>query len=379
MELSDLDYPFEQDLIASLPLEDRAGARLLTLERSSGAVCHRSVRALPELLNRPCLFVVNDTRVLRARLYGKKSKTGGKVELLLVEPVGAIDGSCWLAMGKSKSGFAPGTKLEFVGDSRRRARQGGANASTRERGGPEVVNATVIETREDGLFVVRFGEEDVLSVLERVGSLPLPPYLGREEQGADEERYQTVFATQLGAVAAPTAGLHFTEMLMKQLTDAGHQFTSVTLHVGPGTFLPVRSTRLEDHPMHCERYVLSEGTVQAVRTAKAEGRPVVAVGTTVVRTLEAVAAETPDGCLRPKEGETDLMIYPPYAFRVVDALLTNFHLPKSTLLALVMAFAGEQHIRVAYQRAVEERYRFFSYGDAMLLHEGLVSQNGILP
>ena len=341
MDVRELDYELPEALIAQRPPEARDAARLLVLDRDGGTVQHRQVRDLPVLLA-PSLFVVNDTRVIPARLLGRKV-TGGRVELLLVErrsPVGANER--WLAMSRSNKPLREGAEVALG----------------------EGLAATV-GARVDGQLEVELRADagTVTEALERVGRVPLPPYIRREVEPADRERYQTVFARHAGAVAAPTAGLHFSRPLVAALEEAGHRFCEVTLHVGPGTFRPVEAARLEDHPMHAERYAVSEAAAAAIAAARAEGRPVVAVGTTVVRTLEAAfdGERVPAG-----DGETDLFIRPPHAFRVVDALMTNFHLPRSTLLALVMAFAGVEATRRAYAEAVAARYRFFSYGDAML-------------
>jgi S-adenosylmethionine:tRNA ribosyltransferase-isomerase len=298
------------------------------------------------------LFVFNDTRVIPARLLGNKP-SGGKFELLLIERLkpeaGDASGSeSWCAMGRPLKSLKAGMQLR-VGS----------------------LEIEIGERLSDTLVHVRLAApEGVAEALERVGRLPLPPYIARSEAdgGAstlDRERYQTTFARAPGAVAAPTAGLHFGPDLLAALEAHGHELAFVTLHVGPGTFAPLSVDDLAQHPMHEEHYVLPVPTCEAIRRAKAEGRPVIAVGTTVVRTLEASASE--DGTLTPGPGATRLCIYPPYRFRVVDGMVTNFHLPRSTLLALVMAFAGVSPVRAAYRAAVAEKYRFFSYGDAMLI------------
>lgn len=353
METDELDYDLPESLIAQRPAEDRDAARLLLVRRGDGAPVHHHVRDLPSLL-RPALFVVNDTRVIPARLFGRK-ESGGKVELLLVQRHG-LPGTeeTWMAMGRASKPIRAGAHIQVDGGLR----------------------VLVEEKLEGGRLRLRLtSDRPVAEVLEAVGHVPLPPYVRRDDEDSDRERYQTVFAREDGAVAAPTAGLHFTERLLTALEAAGHQRVAVTLHVGPGTFRPVSAARLEDHDMHEERYVVPQATVEAIAAAKRDGRPVVAVGTTVVRTLESAAR--PDGSVAAGPGETALLIQPPYAFRVVDALMTNFHLPRSTLLALVMAFGGVEPLRAAYAEAVAARYRFFSYGDAMLIagedaltHEG---------
>jgi S-adenosylmethionine:tRNA ribosyltransferase-isomerase len=350
MDPTQLDYALPEELIAQTPLPERAGARLLCVTRERELLEHRQVSELPELLA-PSLIVLNDTKVIPARVFLHKP-SGGKVEFLLVqrlsEPPSALQPSeaeHWLALGRTHKGVKVSMQLaspegELV------ARVLGL------RGGGEV----------ELLLEARGG---VLAALERIGQVPLPPYIRRAPEVSDLARYQTVFAAHAGAVAAPTAGLHLSEALLAELRARGHELAFVTLHVGPGTFAPLRAATLAEHRMHAERYVIPEATAAAIARAKREGRPVLAVGTTVVRTLEAAADA--QGQLEPSAGSTAIFIYPPYRFRVVDALLTNFHLPRSTLLALVMAFAGETTTRRAYQAAIAERYRFFSYGDAMLI------------
>ncbi len=342
MRATSLEYELPPELVAQQPLAERDAARLLVLSRGVHAAEHRAIRDLPSLLPKS-LFVFNDTRVIPARLRGVRA-SGGKVELLLVERLGpAGTEERWLCMGKPQRALRDGVVLHF---------------------GP--LTAT-IQGRRDGttLEITLAAAQGVSAALAQTGELPLPPYIARPVAAADRDRYQTVFAREPGAVAAPTAGLHFGTSLLAALEAAGHARAFVTLHVGPGTFLPLKADDLAGHRMHAERYHVPTETVEAVRAAKRAGRPVVAVGTTVVRTLESAAGA--DGSLCAGPGSTTLCIYPPYTFRVVDALLTNFHLPRSTLLALVMAFAGEEPVRAAYAEAVRARYRFFSYGDAMLV------------
>jgi S-adenosylmethionine:tRNA ribosyltransferase-isomerase len=342
MDASELDYELPEELIAQAPLPERDGARLLCLTRGTIGVAHRTVRALPELCQ-PALWVLNDSMVIPARLFLFKP-TGGKVECLLVERVSsAAAAETWLALGQTHKGLRPDMELRS------------------ERG---ALRARVVELRGAGELLISLeADGGVDAALQAEGRLPLPPYIRRAPDAADAARYQTVFAAHAGAVAAPTAGLHLSERVLEALRAAGHELAYVTLHVGPGTFAPLRAANLDQHHMHAERYQVPETTAAAIARAKLQGRPVVAVGTTVVRTLEASAAA--GGGVRAGAGSTDIFIYPPYQFRVVDALLTNFHLPRSTLLALVMAFAGIEPARAAYRAAVAERYRFFSYGDAM--------------
>jgi len=342
--LEELDYALPDAQIAPEPLSQRDGARLLVTHRGESVVTHRRVKDLPGLLP-PALFVLNDTRVIRARLRGHKP-TGGRAELLLLEhESGEGPTERWRALGKANKRLDAGARITI------------ANG---------VVDALVIERRDGGELLVELETEaGVAMALEQCGEVPLPPYIRRAPGDIDLDRYQTVFARHDGAVAAPTAGLHLSESLLGDLEAAGHRVAYVTLHVGPGTFAPVKAERIEDHVMHAERYSIPESTAEDVAVAKREGRPVVAVGTTVVRTLEAAAAER--GEVLPSEGNTQLFIRPGFTFRAVDALFTNFHLPRSTLLALVMAFGGIAPVQRAYAEAVDGGYRFFSYGDAMLL------------
>jgi S-adenosylmethionine:tRNA ribosyltransferase-isomerase len=341
MRLSDFDYPLPPELIAQVPPDTRTASRLLCVEAGRGGLAGRQFADLPALLAPGDLLVFNDTRVIKARLFGRR-ETGGRVEVL-VERVLAADSV--LAHLRASHKPAPGGRILF---------------------GEDVV-ATMVE-RRGALFVLRFEAGgrpiDVLEVLEAQGELPLPPYIERKPELADESRYQTVFARTPGAVAASTAGLHFDQALLDALAARGVRRAFLTLHIGAGTFQPVRDDDLSKHVMHHEWWSLPAATVAAIETTHAAGGRVIAVGTTVVRTLETVAR---DGPLRAGSGDTDLFITPGFEFRVVDRMITNFHLPKSTLLMLVSAFAGVEAIRRAYAHAIGQRYRFFSYGDAMLL------------
>ena len=344
MRLADLNYQLPQQLIARYPSARRDASRLLSM--TADGLQHQLFSALPELLPANALLVVNDTRVRRARLFGHKHPSGGRVEVLLVrqQPDGL-----WQAMARSSKKLRAGTQLH-LGDSLR----------------AEVV----AETDGHGLLRVSLSsvdDEPLDAAILRQGHMPLPPYLRRAAEEADGERYQTVFAQHLGAVAAPTAGLHFTVALLDALAARGVEQTAITLHVGPGTFRPVSHAELDDHPMHHEHIVVSAHAARAVARARARGGPVVAVGTTVVRALESAADTERPGEVRAVEQETDLLIQPGYRFRVVDALITNFHLPHSTLLALVYAFAGMARVRGAYDEAIDRGYRFYSYGDAMFI------------
>lgn len=346
MRLSDFDFELPEGAIARRPADRRDHSRLLRLDRRSGSLSHQQFYQLPELLQPGDLLVVNDSKVLKARLYTHKEGSGGKVEVLLIEPISPNDDRRWRAMVAASKPVRVGAKLVLPG------------------AGPLVVEAV-----EGEGFVVVHLPEPALSLTERLGALPLPPYMERPAEAADAERYQTVYAAagKEGSVAAPTAGLHFTPELLKALADRGVQRVNITLHVGPGTFLPVRSDDVSQHRMHAERFVIPEATAFAITRAKAEGRRVVAVGTTVVRTLESVEDGGAGGVLKAGLGSTTLFIKPGFEFRTVDALITNFHLPRSTLLMLVSAFAGTERVLAAYQEAVAHGYRFYSYGDAMLI------------
>lgn len=388
MKLSDFDYYLPEELIAQYPPEQRAGGRLLdvttlmqlpdandnpaagtalpgsfdasagqspaspqtvtacTSPQAAPTAADRLLADLPELIAPGSLLVFNDTRVIHARLAGRK-ESGGRIEVM----VERIDGEHEvLAMVRASHPPKAGSRLYF---------------------GPEdaTEGVTVVSAREPGSMMLRIRfDAPAAGVLERLGELPLPPYIQHQPDQADEARYQTVFAREPGAVAAPTAGLHFDEALLAALQARGIESAHLTLHVGAGTFLPVRTEDLSQHHMHSERYTLSPETAQAIARAKAEGRPVVAIGTTALRALEASGGVA-------GSGETDLFITPGYRFRVVDRLFTNFHLPKSTLLILVSAFAGRETIRRAYAHAIAQRYRFFSYGDAMLLDRAPVDRD----
>lgn len=337
MQLSDFHYHLPKNLIAQYPTERRSGSRLLTLDGNSGSVSDRRFTELTDLLQPGDLLVFNDTRVIPARMFGQK-QTGGKVEIL-VERVLGVDRA--LAHVRSSKSPKPGTMITV-----------GETALL------EVVG------RQGDLFELVSQGQDIMSLMERYGHMPLPPYVQRGDEELDLERYQTIYAERPGAVAAPTAGLHFDEQMFQRLADMGVETAKVTLHVGAGTFQPVRVQKLDEHEMHSERVVVSAEVCAAVAAARQRGGRVVAVGTTSVRSLEAASA---DGELKPFDDETRLFIRPGYSFNTVDAMLTNFHLPESTLLMLVSAFAGYDHLMAAYRHAVEQEYRFFSYGDAMFI------------
>jgi S-adenosylmethionine:tRNA ribosyltransferase-isomerase len=340
------DFSFElpEGLIAQQPADRREDARLLVLDRKSGNRRHTRVSELPAQLEAGSLLVLNDTRVRKARFEAERVDTRGAAEFLLVEEV---DGRRWWAITNRGKRARVGLSYRF----------------------PDGRVARIIE-RDAERRLLEFDADLDESYLERHGSVPLPPYIRRNADSRDAERYQTVYARTIGSVAAPTAGLHFTDSLLSRLSEAGVEIRFLTLHVGLGTFAPVRAEDIEDHTMHSERLEISADTAEAVNRARAEGRPVVAVGTTSVRSLESAAVETSAGAgvaVEPGMRETSIFIYPGYRFRVVDSLFTNFHTPESTLLMLVSAFAGREMILEAYREAVAKRYRFFSYGDAMLI------------
>lgn len=347
------DYALPPERIADTPAARRDAARLLTLNRAAQSIGHRSIGELPDLLRPGDLLVFNETRVLPARLQGVRTQTGGRWEGLFL---GAAKDGAWRIIGKTRGTLTEGETITIPCPADRAAEVGNAS--------PLIL---MLEARgEEGEWRVRSDQPgSPAELLEQYGSMPLPPYIRREQPRADDrERYQTVFARTPGAVAAPTAGLHFTPELLAGCAARGIARAFVTLHVGLGTFRPVTAARLSEHVMHHEWCALPESTVKAIAATRQNGGRVVAVGTTVVRTLESVAARGP---LAAWSGETNLLIRAPYEFRVVDALLTNFHLPRSTLLALVYAFAGRDFMRHAYETAIAEGYRFYSYGDAMLI------------
>jgi S-adenosylmethionine:tRNA ribosyltransferase-isomerase len=336
MRRADFSYPLPRELIADRPLPERGASRLLALDGATGALSDLAFRDLGTLLRPGDVVVLNDTRVVPARLEGRKA-SGGACEILLERTLG---GARILAQARASKGLRPGTRISLPG---------GAYA--------------VAIARRGDLHELEL-DRDALPYFEAHGSVPLPPYIARAADDADRERYQTVYAGEPGAVAAPTAGLHFDRGALEGLTRAGIAIARLTLHVGAGTFMPIRADDLEAHRMHAERIRLTESAVAAIEAARSDGGRVVAVGTTVVRALESAAA---GGRLAAFEGETDLFIRPGHRFRAVDALLTNFHLPESTLLVLVAAFAGRERVLAAYHHAIAARYRFFSYGDAMFV------------
>jgi S-adenosylmethionine:tRNA ribosyltransferase-isomerase len=352
MRLSDFDYHLPEERIAQEPLAERDASRLLHLPLGTDGLSHRHVRELPSLLRSGDLLVFNDARVIPARLHGTKRGTGGKVELLLVEPMPAEPGErgeCWYCLGQASKGLKAGLVIDLAAG----------------------LEAEVVGTHPEGGNIVRLSlaGDALMQALWEAGEIPLPPYIRSAGVPAARDpnaaRYQTIFAKRPGASAAPTAGLHFTPALLEALAAVGVRSTTLTLQVGPGTFLPVRTEEVSQHRMHAERFEVPAETARLVAETKAGGGRVIAVGTTSLRALEAAADER--GQLRVGDGATDLFITPGYRFRCIDGLVTNFHLPKSTLLMLVSALCGRERLLAAYGEAVREQYRFFSYGDAMLL------------
>ncbi len=337
MKRTDFQYELPSELIAQLPLDQRSASRLLCFDKLSGALSDRIFSDLPALLNPGDLLVFNNTEVIPARLFGKKS-SGGRVEILVERLLSQRE--CLAQIRASKSPKPGGTLILEDG------------------------SELLMLGREDSFFHLQAVGGDLMDLLQGLGHMPLPPYITREDTDRDRRRYQTVFAETPGAVAAPTAGLHFDQALLDQLKETGIESATVTLHVGAGTFQPVRVDNIEDHHMHAEWLEVPQSACDAIAAARARGGRVIAVGTTAVRSLETAAQ---GGSLEPYSGDSRIFIYPPYQFRVVDAMITNFHLPESTLLMLISAFAGREQTLAAYRHAVEQNYRFFSYGDAMLL------------
>ena len=352
MDVRSFDFDLPSELIAQEPAAERTAARLLYLHRDTGAIEHTSIAALPDLLTAGDVVVVNNTRVFPARLLGRRVPSGGAVECLLIHREAPSHVACeetWEALMHPGQKLKPGAQIVFEG--------------------AHALYAEVVERHFFGRRLIRLRTDDGASVteaIEAIGHVPLPPYIKRHDQPADRDRYQTMFARERGSVAAPTAGLHFTPALIDALSGRGIETVEITLHVGYGTFQPVRVERVEDHRLHAEDYEISDGAAAAINAALIEQRRVVAVGTTTTRTLEAVARAN-DGRITAGGGATDLFIYPGFEFRVIRGLLTNFHLPQSSLIMLVAAFAGRERVLEAYRIAVAERYRFYSYGDAMLV------------
>ncbi len=340
MKTSDFYYDLPQELIAQTPIEKRDGSRLMSLDRRTGQTGHHHFYDLPSLLRPGDCLIMNDSRVLPARLLGKRLPGGGACEVLLLTDKGENIWECLVRPGRK---LRSGARMSF---------------------GDGSLTADVLQEEADGNRLIRFEYEGIfLEVLERLGKMPLPPYIKEELQ--DQERYQTVYSKVLGSAAAPTAGLHFTPELLRKLRDQGVGLGYVTLHVGLGTFRPVKEETVEDHDMHSEFCTIPQETAELINRTKANGGRVICVGTTSCRTLESWARE--DGHMESKSGWTNIYIYPGYRFKVMDGLVTNFHLPESTLIMLVSAFAGREAVLAAYREAVRERYRFFSFGDAMFI------------
>ena len=340
MKTSDFYYDLPEELIAQDPLEDRSSSRLMVLDRESGEISHHIFKDIIEYLNPEDCLVINDTKVIPARLYGVKEDTGAHIEILLLK---RRENDVWETLVRPGKKAKPGTRLTF-GDGR--------------------LKAEVIDVVEEGNRLIHFEYEGIFEeILDQLGEMPLPPYITHKLQ--DKNRYQTVYAKHEGSAAAPTAGLHFTKELLQQVQDAGVKIAHVTLHVGLGTFRPVKVEDVTQHHMHSEFYVVEEDQAKLINDTKAAGGRVIAVGTTSCRTLESATGE--DGILKAGSGWTEIFIYPGYRFKMIDGLITNFHLPESTLVMLVSALAGKEHIMAAYEEAVREKYRFFSFGDAMMI------------
>ena len=340
MKTSDFYYDLPEELIAQDPLEDRTASRLLVLDRKTGAVKHKIFSDVIDYLNKGDCLVINNTRVIPARLIGEKEGTGGKVEVLLLK---RRANDVWETLVKPGKKLRPGARVTF-GDGR--------------------LKAEILEIAEEGNRLVRFYYEGIFEeILDSLGEMPLPPYITHKLE--DKEMYQTVYAKYDGSAAAPTAGLHFTKELLSKIEEKGIKIASITLHVGLGTFRPVKVDDVNNHHMHTEWYEVNAEAAEIINETKRNGGRVICVGTTSCRTIESVADD--NGYMKAKTGETDIFIYPGYKFKVMDGLITNFHLPESTLVMLVSAFAGKENVLAAYETAVKEKYRFFSFGDAMLL------------
>lgn len=344
MKTSDFDYDLPEELIAQDPLEDRTSSRLLLLDKNTGKTTHKTFCDIIEYLQAGDCLVLNNTKVIPARLIGEKEGTGGKVEVLLLK---RRENNIWETLVKPGKKVRPGARLSF---------------------GDGLLHAQVKEVVEEGNRLIQFEYQGVFEeILDRLGQMPLPPYI--THQLKDKNRYQTVYAKYEGSAAAPTAGLHFTKELLEQIQKKGVLIANVTLHVGLGTFRPVKVEDVTEHHMHTEYYRVTEEAADLINDTKKRGGRIICVGTTSCRTIESVADE--NGMVQAKEGDTDIFIYPGYEFKVLDCLITNFHLPESTLLMLVSALAGKEQIMKAYEEAVTQRYRFFSFGDAMFITDSL--------
>jgi len=340
MKLSDFSYDLPQELIAQEPIKIRHMSRLLVLDKTTGSIEHRVFKHIVEYLEAGDCLVLNNTRVIPARLLGEKETTGGKIEFVLLRQV---EGDVWEVILKPGKRAKSGARFVF---------------------GNGELKAEIIDIIQEGNRLVRFEYDGIFQeILDRVGIMPLPPYITKRLE--DSERYQTVYSRQRGSAAAPTAGLHFTNELLEELDKKGVKVANIILHVGLGTFRPVKTENILEHKMHSEFYRIDEGACEKINNAKAEGKRIIAVGTTSCRVLETAANE--NGLVSPQSGWTDIFIYPGYKYKILDCLITNFHLPESTLLMLVSALAGRENIMNAYKTAIEEKYRFFSFGDAMLI------------
>ncbi|WP_316571882.1 tRNA preQ1(34) S-adenosylmethionine ribosyltransferase-isomerase QueA [Neobacillus sp. YIM B06451] len=341
MKVDIFDFHLPEELIAQTPLESRSNSRLMVLDKKNGGIKHEIFKNIKEYLRKGDCLVLNDTKVLPARLYGAKKDTGAKIEILLLKQ---LDGDAWETIAKPAKRIKVGTEIDF-----------GDGLLTAVCTGESDHGGRVLEFKYKGIFY---------ELLEQLGEMPLPPYI--KEQLDDKDRYQTVFAKERGSAAAPTAGLHFTEELLDEIRGIGVNIAFITLHVGLGTFRPVSVEDIKEHDMHSEFYIVSEGTATLLNETKQKGGRIITVGTTSTRTLETVASAN-NGLFASSSGWTDIFIYPGYEFKAIDGMITNFHLPKSTLIMLVSALAGRENILHAYETAVRERYRFFSFGDAMLI------------
>jgi S-adenosylmethionine:tRNA ribosyltransferase-isomerase len=347
MDVSLFDFELPEELIAQTPLAERTSSRLLTLHKHTGQIGHRSFSDLIDSLRPGDLLVMNDTRVIPARLFGVKRDTGAKAEVLLLKAHGD---DRWEALVRPGKRLHTGAIIDFGNEA-----------------GKPLLSAVIEGEGEQGERTLRFSYQGIFNeLLDQLGHMPLPPYI--KEQLSDRERYQTVYARQEGSAAAPTAGLHFTESYLRQIEEAGIRLAYITLHVGLGTFRPVAVDNVEEHVMHSEYYELNERTAMLLNETRSQGGRVIAVGTTSARTLETVGSLFGGKPIEACRGWTDIFIYPGYSFKLVDALLTNFHLPKSTLLMLISALAGREHVLAAYREAVDQKYRFFSFGDAMFIY-----------
>lgn len=340
MNVSDFNYELPKDLIAQDPLEKRSESRLMVLDKATGKVTHKHFYDIIEYINEGDCLIINNTKVIPARLYGVKEDTGAAIEILLLK---RVDGNTWECLSRPGKKARVGARIVF---------------------GEGLLTGEIVDVVEEGNRLIRFEYDGIFEeILDKLGEMPLPPYITHKLQ--DKSRYQTVYAKYDGSAAAPTAGLHFTPELLQRLRDKGVKIAEVTLHVGLGTFRPVKVENVLEHHMHSEYYEITKEACDIINNTKANGGKVISVGTTSTRTVESAADE--NGLLTPKKGDTDIFIYPGFNFKVIDSLITNFHLPESTLIMLVSALAGRENVLAAYEEAVKERYRFFSFGDAMLI------------